>query len=138
MADATKKDKLVRLRGVMSALGIAERDIEEKFIRSRGKGGQHLNKTSTCVYLKHLPTGIEVRCQRERSQRLNRLAARQILIEKIKRKRAQERRNKLKRTRQGKSLRRLRRTQEKVLEDKRKRSEKKKTRAFRPERDSFE
>ncbi|MDI6733521.1 MAG: peptide chain release factor-like protein [Planctomycetota bacterium] len=63
--------------------GIREKDIVESFISSGGPGGQNVNKTATCVYLKHLPTGIEVKCQQERSQALNRLLARQILIGKI-------------------------------------------------------
>lgn len=67
----------------MEALGIREEDIEEKFIRSSGKGGQHVNKTSTCVYLRHLPTGIEVKCMKERSQSVNRFLARRELVEKI-------------------------------------------------------
>jgi len=65
------------------ALNILEEDIAETFIRSSGKGGQHVNKTSTCVYLKHLPTGIEVKCQQERSQSLNRYRARVVLAKKI-------------------------------------------------------
>src|SRR3989337_1408411 len=67
----------------MKALNIREEDIEETFVRSSGRGGQHLNKVSTCVYLKHLPTGIEVKCQQERSQALNRYRARVILVKKI-------------------------------------------------------
>lgn len=67
----------------MAALGISESDLEEVFIRSAGKGGQHVNKTSTCVQLRHIPTGIEVRCQRERSQSLNRYHARVMLADKI-------------------------------------------------------
>ena len=67
----------------MEALGIREKDIEEKFIRSSGRGGQKVNKTSTCVYLRHLLTGIEVKCMKERSQSLNRFLARRGLVEKI-------------------------------------------------------
>jgi protein subunit release factor B len=67
----------------MEGLGIREKDIEEKFIRSSGRGGQKVNKTSTCVYLRHLPTGIEVKCMKERSQSLNRFFARRELVEKI-------------------------------------------------------
>lgn len=67
----------------MEALNIHEKDIKESFVRSGGKGGQHVNKTSTCVYLKHIPTGIEVKCQEERSQSLNRYKARVILVKKI-------------------------------------------------------
>ena len=71
------------LKEKMENLGIREEDIEEKFIRSSGSGGQKVNKTSTCVYLKHIPTGIEVKCMRERSQSLNRFLARRELVEKI-------------------------------------------------------
>ncbi|MGQ9647192.1 MAG: peptide chain release factor family protein [Thermodesulfobacteriota bacterium] len=67
----------------MEALGVREEDIEEKFVRSSGSGGQKVNKTSTCVYLRHIPTGIEVKCMRERSQSLNRFLARRELVERI-------------------------------------------------------
>ena len=69
----------------MEALGIHEKDIEEKFIRSSGRGGQKVNKTSTCVYLRHIPTGIEVKWMRERSQSLNRFLARRELVRRIER-----------------------------------------------------
>jgi protein subunit release factor B len=71
------------LKERMEALGILEKDIEEKFIRSSGRGGQKVNKTSTCVYLKHIPSGIEVKCMKERNQSLNRFLARRELVEKI-------------------------------------------------------
>lgn len=67
----------------MQTLGIHERDIEEKFVRSSGSGGQKVNKTSTCVYLRHIPTGIEVKCMKERSQSLNRFLARRELVERV-------------------------------------------------------
>jgi protein subunit release factor B len=76
-----EKDQWLKER--MKALGIHEKDIEEKFIRSSGKGGQKVNKTSTCVYLKHIPTGIEVKFMRERSQSLNRFLARRELVKRI-------------------------------------------------------
>jgi len=78
-----KKDKEEALKAKMFSLGIREADLNELFIRSSGKGGQKVNKTSACVYLKHKPTGIEVKCQRERSQALNRFLARRIITDKI-------------------------------------------------------
>jgi protein subunit release factor B len=71
----------------MLELNIREEEIEEQFVRSSGKGGQHLNKTSSCAQVRHLPTGIEARCGRERSQSLNRFLARRELLEKIARSR---------------------------------------------------
>jgi protein subunit release factor B len=67
----------------MKDLGIDEQDIEEKFVHSQGRGGQKVNKTSSCVYLKHMPTGIEVKCQKARSQAVNRFFARRILADKV-------------------------------------------------------
>ena len=71
------------LREKMLRLGVAERDLLEAFIRSSKPGGQNVNKVSSCVYLKHMVSGIEVKCQHQRSQSLNRYRARQILLEKI-------------------------------------------------------
>lgn len=76
-------EKESALREKLDSLGIYERDIKESFIRSRGKGGQHVNKVATCVYLRHMPTGVEVKCGRTRSQGLNRYHARVLLIKKI-------------------------------------------------------
>jgi protein subunit release factor B len=56
----------------LAALGMRSADVEERFILGSGRGGQKLQKTSSCVWLRHGPTGIEVRCQRERSQTVNR------------------------------------------------------------------
>lgn len=80
---AVSEEKNQWLREKMQGLGIREKDLEEKFVRSSGKGGQNVNKTSTCVYIKHLPTGIEVKCMRERSQSINRFLARRELVGKI-------------------------------------------------------
>lgn len=80
---AVSEEKNRWLKQKMESLGVREEDLEEQFIRSSGKGGQHVNKTSTCVYLKHKPTGVEVKCMRERSQSLNRFLARRELLEKI-------------------------------------------------------
>ena len=78
-----EKNKWLQER--MKALGIYEKDIEEKFIRSSGSGGQKVNKTSTCVYLKHLPTRIEIKCMEERNQSLNRFLARRELVRRVER-----------------------------------------------------
>jgi len=80
---AVSEEKNKWLREHMEALGILEKDIEEKFIRSSGHGGQNVNKTATCVYLKHLPTGIEVKCMKDRSQSINRFLARRELVKRI-------------------------------------------------------
>jgi len=80
---AVSEEKNRWLRERMAELAVSEADIEERFIRSSGCGGQHVNKSSTCVYLKHRPTGIEVKCMAERSQSLNRFLARRELLEKI-------------------------------------------------------
>ena len=80
---AVSEEKNKWLREHMEALGIQEKDIEEKFIRSSGHGGQNVNKTATCVYLKHLPTGIEVKCMKDRSQSINRFLARRELVKRI-------------------------------------------------------
>jgi len=69
------------LEARMAALGVREADIEEKYIRSSGPGGQKVNKTASCVYLKHIKSGLEVKMQRERSQGLNRYYARKRLCE---------------------------------------------------------
>ena len=115
----------------MARLGVRQEDIVENFIRSSGPGGQNVNKTSTCVYLKHIPTGIEVKCQKERSQALNRFLARRILLQKIETrilgKLSQEQQLIAKIRRQKR--RRSRRQRVKILEGKRKRAEKKSLRA---------
>lgn len=59
----------------LAALGSGVADVEERFVLGSGRGGQKIQKTSSCVWLRHRPTGVEVRCQRERSQSLNRLLA---------------------------------------------------------------
>ena len=56
----------------LAALGCRPTEVEERFVRGSGAGGQKINKTSSTVWLRHRPTGVEVRCQRERSQALNR------------------------------------------------------------------
>lgn len=73
--------KQAELETRMAAAGLREQDLEEKFIHSSGPGGQRVNKTSSCVYLRHMPTGLGVKMQQERSQRLNRYYARKRMCE---------------------------------------------------------
>jgi len=127
MGSSVSIDKEEILKAKMDSLGIKETDIEEKFIRSSKKGGQKVNKTSSCVYLKHRPTGIAVKCQEERSQALNRFLARRILVNKIeslvlgRKARAQKETEKIRRQKRKRS----RRAKEKMLRYKKIRSEKK-------------
>ncbi len=130
MKFSVKESKIQALKDKMAKLGIQEKDFREKFIRSSGKGGQKVNKTSSCVYLKHKPTGIEVKCQRERSQSLNRFLALRILVNKIealvlgKESDKQKRIEKIRRQKRKRS----KRAKEKMLQNKREKAEKKKLR----------
>ena len=76
-------EKRLALIERMRRLGVRDEDLEERFIRSSGPGGQRVNKVSTCVVLGHRPTGLEVRCQRERLQVLNRFLARRLLLDRL-------------------------------------------------------
>jgi len=62
---------------------VRDPDLVEKFVLGSGSGGQKLNKTSSCVYLKHVPTGMEVKCQQTRSRDTNRFLARRQLCERL-------------------------------------------------------
>lgn len=124
-----KKETALQER--MDRLGVSESDFRETFIRSSGPGGQKVNKTSSCVQLLHVPTGLAVKCQQERSQALNRFLARRLLLDRIERIQTgvvsaeKQRIEKLKRQKR----RRSRRAQEKILEQKHIQSEKKSLRA---------
>lgn len=123
-------DKWDELAARMARLGIQENDLIEKFILGSGSGGQKINKTSSCVYLKHLPTGLEVKCQKTRSRDLNRLYARRELCEKFEEivlKEKSARQQEIEKIRRQKR-RRSKRAQEKVLEGKKILSSKKKLR----------
>lgn len=80
-----RPEKLAALKKRMESLEIRERDLEERFVRGTGHGGQKVNKTNNCVYLKHLPTGIAVKCHMDRSRELNRFLARRELCDAIER-----------------------------------------------------
>lgn len=80
---AISPEKQIALKETLLRLDIREEDVVERFIRSQGAGGQKVNKTSSAVYLKHLPTGVEVKMQKERSQALNRFLAWRLLAEKV-------------------------------------------------------
>lgn len=128
------------LRQKMERLGIFEKDLVEKFIRSSGHGGQNVNKTSTCVYLKHIPTQVEVKCQKERSQGMNRYFARKILADKIEAMilgKESEEQQKIAKIRRQKR-KRSKRAKEKMLEGKRQQSQKKASRQYRPPSDELE
>ncbi|CAM2766571.1 peptide chain release factor family protein [Legionella worsleiensis] len=117
MVNSDKQNKLVEW---MEKLCIYESDVVEKFIIGSGKGGQKLHKTASTVYLKHIPSGIEIKCQESRSREGNRYFARMRLCEKIhamvsdEKSRAQQRLEKLKRQKK----RRSRRFKQKILDQK--------------------
>lgn len=83
---AVTKEKQEALEARMEELNIRNEDLVEKFVLGSGPGGQKVNKTASCVYLKHLPTGIEVKCGKDRSQDINRFLARRELCERLEKK----------------------------------------------------
>jgi len=76
-------EKLAALERRMEEMGIADADLLEKFTRGSGSGGQKINKTNNCVFLKHLPSGVCVKCQMDRSRELNRFLARRELCDRL-------------------------------------------------------
>ena len=114
-------DRARALEERLARLGVRAEDLEESFVHSGGKGGQNVNKVATCVVLVHRPTGIAVKCQRERTQGANRLIARQMLADKIEERKlgaASKRQQEAEKIRRQKR-RRSRRAKARMLDDKR-------------------
>lgn len=109
----------------MKRWGVREADIEETFVRAAGRGGQKVNKTSSCVMLHHQPTGIRVKCMIDRSQAMNRFLARRLLLDQIEKRelgRASAERQRIEKIRRQKR-RRSRRGKEKMLRAKHERAQ---------------
>ncbi len=122
--------KMRELERRMERLGIEEADLEEVFVRSSGPGGQKVNKTSSCVVLKHKPSGIVIKCMETRSRELNRFLARRRLVDRIAEqidRELSERQQRIEKIRRQKR-KRSKRAKEKMLKDKKVQAEKKKTR----------
>ena len=111
----------------MKTLGILEDELIEKFIRGCGSGGQKINKTSSCVFLQHPPTGLETKVQHDRSREVNRHLARKDLCDQLeeirlgKKSARQQAREKIRRQKRGQS----RRQRAKTVSLKRKHGQKK-------------
>ena len=120
-------EKTSALEQRMASLGIDTADLLEKFVRGSGAGGQKVNKTSNCVFLKHLPTGIAIKCQVERSREMNRFLARHELcaqFDAIANGKASAKTQAIEKLRRQKR-RRSRRSKQRSVADKRKLSDKK-------------
>lgn len=128
MSEATiSQSKRDQLAATMRRVGVGEQYLVEKFILGSGRGGQKVNKTSSCVYLKHLPSGIEIKCQQTRSRELNRFLARRELCDRLAERLLGEqsrRRAEAERIRRQKR-RRSRRQKQRMLDDKHRHAEKK-------------
>ncbi len=121
------REKQEQLAKLMEDLGVREEDLEEKFIRASGHGGQKVNKTSSCVWLRHRPSGLEVKCQQDRSQSVNRHLARLELCRKLHERRtlAAQRRRAAAARRRRKNRRPSKAANERRLTLKKRRSERK-------------
>ncbi len=117
-------EKSAALTQRMASLGIYPGDLFEKFVRGSGAGGQKINKTSNCVFLKHLPSGVSIKCQIERSREMNRFLARRELCDQfdaIANGRATVKTQAIEKLRRQKR-RRSRRSKQRSIEDKRRTS----------------
>lgn len=126
-AVALRPETIQRIQSRMALAELADADIEETFVRGSGSGGQKINKTSSCVQLKHLPTGTIIRCQETRSREANRWLAREMLAERLLQARESElsaRRQEEEKIRRQKR-RRSRRQKARMLADKKHQSDKK-------------
>lgn len=125
-----KPETIARIEGRMALAGLLEADIEESFVRGSGSGGQKINKTSSCVQLRHRPSGTVIRCQKSRSREANRWFARELLAERLLEATASElsaRQQEAEKIRRQKR-RRSRRQKARMLADKKHNSEKKERR----------
>ena len=116
-----------QLTSLMERVGVRESDLIERFIKGSGPGGQKINKTSSCVYLQHIPSGLEIKCQRARSQALNRFFARRELCLRLEERilgAASKKRQAIEKIKRQ-TRKRSKRAKEKMLGDKKMRSEKK-------------
>ena len=123
--------KLKELYKKMRTMNIFEKDIHEDFVRSSGRGGQNVNKVSTCVVLYHQPTGIRVKSQQERTQGLNRYIARCRLLKIIMQKQIARQQKYVHDREKRRRQKRIRpyALKEKILEGKHRQTQKKQLRA---------
>jgi protein subunit release factor B len=120
-------EKQAALEERMATLGITEEDLHESFILGSGSGGQKINKTNSCVFLKHLPSGLQTKCQESRSRETNRYLAREALcdaFEGIKRDKATAQKQAIEKARRT-NRKRSRRSKQRSVAEKRQQSEKK-------------
>lgn len=130
MESLVSKDKFDEVCARLYKLGVTAQDLVETFIRGSGKGGQKINKTSSCVQLTYLKTGWVIRCQMSRSREQNRFLVRRLLLEKLEKALLGEKSEKEQRSRKIRlqKKRRSRKAKEKLLQNKKHRSDVKKQR----------
>lgn len=132
MAEILSPGTVARIRLKMEQARMTEADLTEQFTLGSGAGGQKVNKTASTVLLKHLPSGVIVRCGKTRSRETNRWIARRLLADKLLeaiegvRSERQQQVEKIRRQKRTKS----RRQKAKMVEDKRHRSGTKRDRNF--------